>query len=277
MARSLQSVLSQSFPDFEVVVVDDGSTDRSAEIVRGISDPRIRLISQENGGPSKARNTGVLEARGEWVVFLDADDELLPGALEHFIRVARRQPQTDFIVCPFYVQSEKSRELLFPCKDGWLINPYKAQFLGLTVPRTGSCIYRRELLLQCPYDERMRRYEDFEQLFRLYRLAHVYMSHQPVLVCNVGYAEASHARADIGQDFCGYLDFSGKSFWERMCLYHLFLGERPYYAQQFRERYPQLFRRYDLAFIYRCFGLLRRKKTLWNVYLRLTGLSNFVN
>ena len=78
--RSLQSVLSQDYDDFEVVVVNDGSTDRSADIVRSINDPRIRLIEQENGGPSKARNTGTKNARGEWILFLDADDELLPGA-----------------------------------------------------------------------------------------------------------------------------------------------------------------------------------------------------
>ena len=82
--RSLQSVLSQDYDDFEVVVVNDGSTDRSADIVRSINDPRIRLIEQENGGPSKARNTGTKNARGEWILFLDADDELLPGALNYF-------------------------------------------------------------------------------------------------------------------------------------------------------------------------------------------------
>ena len=61
--RSLQSVLSQDYDDFEVVVVNDGSTDRSADIVRSINDPRIRLIEQENGGPSKARNTGTKKAK----------------------------------------------------------------------------------------------------------------------------------------------------------------------------------------------------------------------
>ena len=82
--RSLQSVLSQDYDDFEVVVVNDGSTDRSADIVRSINDPRIRLIEQENGGPSKARNTGTKNAKGEWILFLDADDELLPGAMRMF-------------------------------------------------------------------------------------------------------------------------------------------------------------------------------------------------
>ena len=82
--KSIRSVLSQDYDDFEVVVVNDGSTDRSAEIVKNIDDSRVCLIEQENGGPSKARNTGVRNAKGEWIVFLDADDEFLPGALNYF-------------------------------------------------------------------------------------------------------------------------------------------------------------------------------------------------
>lgn len=81
IAQSLQSVLNQSYTDFEIVVVDDGSTDKSVEIVEGIEDARLKLFKQPNAGPSKARNTGVGHASGEWIVFLDADDELLPNAL----------------------------------------------------------------------------------------------------------------------------------------------------------------------------------------------------
>lgn len=72
--RTINSVLSQTFSDYEIIVVDDGSTDRSAEIVASYDDPRIRLIMKENGGVSSARNRGVLEAKGAYIVFLDADD-----------------------------------------------------------------------------------------------------------------------------------------------------------------------------------------------------------
>jgi glycosyltransferase involved in cell wall biosynthesis len=83
VGRALRSCLSQSFADFEVVVVDDGSSDASVEAVRDHDDPRIRVIVHErNLGRCPARNTAMAAARGEWFVFLDSDDELLPGALQ---------------------------------------------------------------------------------------------------------------------------------------------------------------------------------------------------
>lgn len=81
IANTLRSVLSQTCQDFEVVVVDDGSTDNSVTEVRKIQDPRIRLISQKNAGVSAARNHGIEEARGKYIALLDADDEWKPDFL----------------------------------------------------------------------------------------------------------------------------------------------------------------------------------------------------
>ena len=93
IARALNSVLAQTFQDFEVIVVDDGSTDDGAAVVRGFDDPRIRLIQQENQGVSAARNRGIEAARAELVAFLDADDEWLPGFLGTVMRLRRKFPE----------------------------------------------------------------------------------------------------------------------------------------------------------------------------------------
>ena len=80
--RAIRSCLSQDFSDFEIVVVDDASTDRSAAAVERVADDRVRLIHRaKNRGECPTRNAGATAALGEWIVFLDSDDELLPGCL----------------------------------------------------------------------------------------------------------------------------------------------------------------------------------------------------
>src|SRR5215204_1671374 len=80
LGEAIESVLAQSYPNFEIIVVDDGSPDNTSEVAA--SYPRVRLVRQENQGLSAARNSGLSRSEGEYVVFLDADDRLLPGALQ---------------------------------------------------------------------------------------------------------------------------------------------------------------------------------------------------
>jgi glycosyltransferase involved in cell wall biosynthesis len=91
--RAIKSVLNQTVTDFELIVVNDGSTDRGADVVGAINDRRIRIISQENCGVSAARNRGIEEARSELIAFLDADDEWEPYFLETVFRLRKNYPR----------------------------------------------------------------------------------------------------------------------------------------------------------------------------------------
>lgn len=95
IATALDCVLAQTYQDFEVVVVDDGSIDEGVAVVERYTDARIRLIRQSNAGVSTARNKGIAEARGEYVAFLDADDEWLPEYLSVQHGLAQKYSQCD--------------------------------------------------------------------------------------------------------------------------------------------------------------------------------------
>src|SRR5690606_8180124 len=86
VAETLRSVLAQEGDDFEIIVVDDGSTDRSMEIVEGFADPRISIVRNGHAGGAAARNAGIARARGEFVVWMDSDDIQAPGALHELRR-----------------------------------------------------------------------------------------------------------------------------------------------------------------------------------------------
>lgn len=91
--RAVDSVLSQTIQDFEIIVVDDGSTDKSVKIVRSIADNRIRLITQENKGVSSARNRGIGEAKADLIAFLDADDEWQNNFLKEILELKNKYPE----------------------------------------------------------------------------------------------------------------------------------------------------------------------------------------
>jgi len=91
--NAIRSILQQSYDNYEIIVIDDGSTDRGPDIVNKINNYRIRLSKQDNQGVSAARNTGIENARYEIIAFLDADDEWMPGHLEVLTRLAIKYPE----------------------------------------------------------------------------------------------------------------------------------------------------------------------------------------
>jgi glycosyltransferase involved in cell wall biosynthesis len=93
LGEAISSVLGQTFCDFELIVVDDGSQDRTPEVVRSFKDPRIRYLRQENRGISAAMNAGLAAARGAYIGRLDSDDLWLPEFLEKTVEVLDRRPE----------------------------------------------------------------------------------------------------------------------------------------------------------------------------------------
>jgi glycosyltransferase involved in cell wall biosynthesis len=97
LAESIESILAQPHRPIEVIVVDDGSTDRTAEVIRGFGD-RVRGLTQPNAGPAVARNTGLAAARGTFIAFNDSDDLWVSGKLATQMALLEARPELDFCV-----------------------------------------------------------------------------------------------------------------------------------------------------------------------------------
>lgn len=108
VARALDSALAQNMPDFELIVVDDGSTDSGPEIVRGYSDPRIGIVSQANAGVSAARNRGIELARSALIAFLDADDEWHPKFLATILDLTITFSECSVFATSYYIANRQS-------------------------------------------------------------------------------------------------------------------------------------------------------------------------
>ncbi|UIJ46162.1 glycosyltransferase family 2 protein [Sphingomonas cannabina] len=127
--EAVESALAQTVRDIEVIVVDDGSSDRTPEALAAIPDPRLHVIVQDNAGASAARNRGITEARGRYVAFLDSDDRFLP---EHLADLLPLLAQGDDIVAYSRVIVDRGSGRRF-------LKPYREIRLGESVDRYLMC------------------------------------------------------------------------------------------------------------------------------------------
>ena len=175
--RTIDSVLAQDFTDFELIVVDDGSQDGTADVVEAIPDPRVRCLRQpRNRGPSAARNRGLRETASPIICFIDSDDEFLPHKLGFIARYFDENPEIDVLVDSF--RADSPSDLDMPPKE--CINPElegsdevaRAVFSGRLHNPTPAQSARRDALVAAGlFDETLRLREDTDLILRLARSA----------------------------------------------------------------------------------------------------------
>ncbi len=189
--RTVRSVLGQRTLPKEVIVVDDGSTDRSAEIIGRIGDPLIRLIRQENRGVSAARNRGLREATTPWVALLDGDDTWREGYLEEICRLMERYPGCGAYATGFEILNRgELTPANCPTSEGPVDFFREAMRRYVLIPSTTTL--NRELVLSLgAFPEGMRMGEDQHLWTRLARTAAVAFSPK----CEVIYSRSASNRS----------------------------------------------------------------------------------
>lgn len=197
IAATIDSVLAQTFQDFEVIVVDDGSNDGGAELVEAIADIRVKVVRQANAGVSAARNHGIDLARGQWVAFLDADDWHHPRYLQTLIEAQIACPAA-LTVAADYLQVPDADGAWPPSWPDIDNRPLDIELIDDLPSRytAGPCIFtsaiavrRRQLLLMQPcFPIGESRGEDWDMWFRLAEQSPIALVHTPLAAYRLGTA-----------------------------------------------------------------------------------------
>jgi glycosyltransferase involved in cell wall biosynthesis len=167
LEETLRSALVQSYPNVEVVVVDDGSTDSSAQIARRFP---VRYIRQENRGLSEARNTGIRESKGSYLVFLDADDRLRPEAIETGLRALAQRPECAIAVGDHVFITADGSRLADSAKESPLHSHYEALLKSNFIEMISSVLFRRSVFDEVGgFDATLRVAEDYDLYLRIAR------------------------------------------------------------------------------------------------------------
>lgn len=167
LPRAVESVLVQLDKAFaELVVIDDGSSDNTPQVIETLLDRHpglFRALRKENGGSASARNRGIREARGEYLVFLDADDAMAPGALDALVQHIEEHPDTRMVIGGHdsVMSNGKRRSYVPPALPESHLERLRGYLLDKRIALSnGACAMHRDIFLRGDYPERFRSAED---------------------------------------------------------------------------------------------------------------------
>ena len=166
--ETIESVQQQTFSDFELIVINDGSTDRALELVSTVKDPRLKIFSYSNGGLPTARNRGISRATGEFITFLDADDLWTPDKLELQLAALQQRPEAGVAYSWTHYMDEKGESFHGGKPVFYEGNVYAKLLMGNFLESGSNPLIRRQAIESVgEFDPTLKSCEDWEYWLRL--------------------------------------------------------------------------------------------------------------
>lgn len=202
--RAVNSVLLQTFTNLELLIINDGSTDNSIEALKCFDDSRMRIIHQKNAGPGAARNRGVKEAKGNFVAFLDADDEWLPEFIEMTYKALKNNPDCDLCVTSFFYSNTVNIASYEYDEGKWSLpanlNPIEFKEHLDSLHSAGTLLCKREIveLYDGFYENKCTYGEDAYLWLKVILNSQIYRLNTPLFIYHT---EASELSCTSGRDY----------------------------------------------------------------------------
>lgn len=191
--RAITSVLSQSYRNLELIIVDDASTDNTFEIVKGFSDSRIKYFKlNKNVGGASARNFGIERAQGHLIAFQDSDDEWLSGKLKSDLKIFKDNKDVDCVFSRYWQVNDKFSKLV-PMNSSVDSNTLYSSLLIKNMIGTPTAVIKRDVLIKVEgFNAVMPRYQDWELFIRVSKGFKVYMNQDINLIAYVSIDSVSN-------------------------------------------------------------------------------------
>lgn len=229
--NTVLSVLSQTYQDYELLIINDGSTDNSLACVNSLSDPRIRVINKQNEGVSATRNRGAKEAKGEWLFFLDADDYIYPCCLEELVKLKDEYPLASLYSANYYWIKDGVKNAHIKLKqNGYVDGALRKLWLREWDFRIGSYMVSKQSFIDNGmFDTKMSNGEDCMMMCQYVKKYSCAYSSVVILDYILDAGVLSHNRIDITKTIEWHISFHegdkylklyyGSIFFRRLVLY----------------------------------------------------------
>lgn len=218
--NTILSVLKQSYQNFEIIIINDGSTDNSAQVVSRVKDKRIRLIHQQNQGVSAARNKGVREAKYEWVAFLDGDDFWESNHLEEIVKMMKIIPNEKVYVTSFKYSNNRKMYKHIREDNVFKINNYFKEAIRENLICTIIIALHKDCFNSVGFfNENLNRGEDLDLWIRLVKKFNIVKSRKITAIYSMEDVKSlTKSKSNYNKSILSIIDLKGKQGFERLYL-----------------------------------------------------------
>lgn len=243
IAESVNSVLSQSFREFELIIVNDGSSDGSLATLSSIKDSRIRIFSKVNGGVSSARNFGIRNAKYDLIAFLDADDIWDKDFLEQMLIFRGSHSQASIFASNILLKSNnfKKNAINF-IQSGYVIDYFKVA-LDHAIVTSSSVIIEKKVFDEVGFfNEDLRSGEDLDMWYRIINKYQLAFLNVPLAVYHLSEFNYNFSRIDFSKDFISKINDLqiNDIYWEQFKTFQIAKSLKPYYIFRYTNEIQNL-------------------------------------